>query len=340
MTLVIKSAGIRLALALVGLGSVVALGYVLLTHSGDARVQVAPELPRYVIYYNSDASPASALVGLPYTHIVLSFVTLRSVTDGDVILQLSPKLDHALDQIAALKADGKKVLISFGGGAMPGADYVKMVDHVDALADALVNVVTEHGFDGVDIDFEISEALHVTPPDDLFDGKTFLIDLTLALRKRMGEGPLLTHAPQPPYLDPDWHAGPYLEVLKQAGDAIDWIAVQYYNNPGYDAPLPADIVGLAEDTHITFYTGIATGLARFSWSPEKTLVALPVYHADAANGHLPPGQVMNEIVCPLVARFGDKFGGLAGWQFSTLTPDHQAWNQDVAGAFTGDNCTN
>lgn len=39
---------------------------------------------RFVVYYNSDASPASALIGLPYTHVILSFITARIGDDGSV----------------------------------------------------------------------------------------------------------------------------------------------------------------------------------------------------------------------------------------------------------------
>jgi len=63
-----------------------------------------------------------------------------------------------------------------------------------------------------------------------------------------------------------------------------------------------------------------------------------VYHADAVNGHLPPDEVHDDVICPLVARYGDRFGGLAGWQFSTLTDDHRYWNTQLAPALKGEGC--
>jgi chitinase len=303
-----------------------------------ARAEENATLPRYVVYYNSDTHPATALIGLPYTHVILSFVTVGDVSDDEIKLVIDPRLDNALPEIGALQADGKKVLLSFGGGAMEAGKYLKVVERVNVLADALINIVDEHGFDGIDIDFEVSAALQETPPSDSFDGRKFMIDLTLALRKRLGEGPILSHAPQPPYLDPAWHGGPYIEILKQAGDAIDWIAVQYYNNPAFDAPVPADIIGAAHRPKVTSYAGIASGAVGFKWSSDKTLVGLPIYHADASNGHLAPDVVDSEVVCPLVARYGDAFGGLAGGQFSTGTDDHQYWNTQLAPPFQGDGC--
>lgn len=302
--------------------------------AGAARA----EGPRYAIYYNSDASPAHALIGLPYTHVILSFLTVDEVTGNAIRLKLPDKLAEALTQIPALQADGKTVLLSFGGGDMKLAAYQKVAHRLAALANAIAHVVARHGFDGIDLDFEISASLHETRAPGMLDGRAFLIGLTRALRARLGKEALITHAPQAPYLDPRWHDGPYLDVLKAAGDAIDWITVQYYNNPRYDAPVAAEIVGNAADPPAWSFTGLVRGVSGATWPAAKTLVGLPVYRADAANGHLPPATVRHQVVCPLAARFGAAFGGLTGWQFSTLTADHRYWNADMAGALRGAGC--
>lgn len=300
--------------------------------------------PRYVIYYNSDASPASSLVGTPYTHVILSFITVapsrapKGVSKAPVSLVVPDKLGAALDVIAPLQAEGKKVLISFGGGDMKLADYGGVVGREDDLADAIAGFVAAHGLDGVDIDFEVSAALQTPQPANLFDGRAFLIDLTRALRVKLPPEALLTHVPQAPYLDPGWHGGPYLDVLRAVGDMIDWITVQYYNNPDFDAPVGARIVGARTDPLAWSYAGITSGTAGIGWPSAQTLVGLPVYRADASNGHLAPETVVAEIVCPLRARFGNSFGGLTGWQFSTLTSDHRFWNQRMVSAVRGAHC--
>jgi chitinase len=317
--------------------SLVAVAIVVAVLAGAAQAETA-HAPRYVIYYNSDASPAHALIGLPYTHVILSFLTVEDVTAGTIRLKLPDKLAGALPQISALQADGKAVLLSFGGGDMWLAAYQKVAHRLHALAAAIAAVVERHGFDGVDLDFEISASLHKERAPGMLDGRAFLIGLTRALRTRLGDAALITHAPQAPYLDPGWHGGPYLDVLKAAGDAIDWITVQYYNNPHYDAPAAHEIVGAVADPPAWSFTGLARGGSGVTWPPAKLLVGLPVYRADAANGHLPPATVRQAVVCPLVARFGTGFGGLTGWQFSTLTADHRYWNTDMAGALRSQGC--
>ena len=292
----------------------------------------AEETPRYVIYYNSEASPADKLIGLPYSHVILSFITLPPGGKGGLTLVVDTRLTRPLQLVKRLQADGKKVLISFGGGDMKLEAYRPAVGQEAALAKELAAFVARHGLDGIDLDFEATGALRHPLEDGAFDGRAFLIALTRELRKALPEGALITHAPQAPYFDPDWHSGPYLEILKQAGDAIDWVTVQYYNNPDFDLPVGIHLVGADTNPFPASYSGITGGAAGLDWPSEKTLVGLPVYKADAANGHQPPEVVRDEILKPLIARFGAKFGGLTGWQFSTLTADHRYWNEKLAKA--------
>ncbi|MBO6781867.1 MAG: hypothetical protein JJ899_01100, partial [Alphaproteobacteria bacterium] len=87
-------------------------------------------------------------------------------------------------------------------------------------------------------------------------------------------------------------------MLRRAGEAIDWITVQYYNNPGYDAPVASHIVGATAKPRAASYAGIVAGAHGWAWPASKTMVGLPVYRDDAENGHLPPETVRRAIVCP------------------------------------------
>ena len=78
--------------------------------------------------------------------------------DRPIALIVSNKPAPALDVIPRLRAEGKRILISFGGGDMKLADYAGVAGRVDDLADAIAGFVSAHGFDGVDIDFEVSAA--------------------------------------------------------------------------------------------------------------------------------------------------------------------------------------
>jgi hypothetical protein len=129
--------------------------------------------PRYVIYYNSNASPPEALIGTPYTHVILSFITVEpgAPDEGPVSLVVPGKLAPALAVIGRLQAEGKRVLISFGGGDMQLTDYTGLVGREELLADAIAAFVFVHGFDGVDIDFEVSAALHSRRRPGVLDGR-------------------------------------------------------------------------------------------------------------------------------------------------------------------------
>jgi chitinase len=280
--------------------------------------------PRYIIYYNSNASPVTDAVGLPYTHVVLTFVGAQR-TGAGIVVTAPDNMTTQLAAISRLQAAGQKVMVSYGGGAYANADYQPFEGHETELATALAAFVAAHGLDGIDIDFEVSEALHLTRPAGILNGARFLTRLTLALRTAMGPHALISHAPQGPYLDPGWHGGPYLQILRDAGDAVDWINVQYYNNPDFNA-------ALAPGDPAWSYAGLTSGKHGLDWPPEKTVVAKPVYKKDAASGYVAPEDLSKAVIAPLVARYGTRFGGLAGWQFSTHTDDHLYWNARMADA--------
>ncbi len=297
----------------------------------------ADATPRYVMYYHSDATPLSAMADTPYTHIILSFLRPTIEPDGSIGLISPPKLEPFWSDVPDLVSAGKKVLISFGGGLVTSADYAALAGREAELAERLAAFVVHKQLQGIDIDYEASDTFHLKRPSGVIDGRAFVIALTRELRARLPAGKyLITHAPQPPYLDPGWHGGPYLDVLRAVGDAIDWISVQYYDNPGFDKPVATHVVGLAEGASRTSYGALVEHPDGPLWPSNRLVVGKPVYHADATSGYLAPTVVIDEIVRPLRARYGQSFGGLMGWQFSNLTADHRAWNSVVGGAVLGE----
>lgn len=302
----------------------------LLLCAGDATRGWA-QAPRYIVYYNSAATPLAKVEAADYTHVMLSFLTVAE-TGGAAPLSLivPPVLTRQLDTVPALKRSGKTVLASFGGGAMSAGSWARIAGREAEVAALLAAFVRAHGVAGVGIDFEISAALQRPGPDRPFDGRALLVALTRELRAALPSGALISHAPQPPYLDPRWEDGPYLEILREVGDAVDWIAVQYYNNPSYDSPIVSHVLGDPSRPVATSIAGLTGGAGGVAWPVEKIVVGKPIYHADAGSGHLPPKRVRDEILKPLLDRYGVRFGGLMGWQFSDLTADHRYWNTRMA----------
>jgi chitinase len=295
-------------------------------------VVVAPAAAqtRYAIYYNSAATPLEKVATAGYTDVILSFLTIAPRGKGPLKLVVPPTLQSELPKVPVIKASNKRVLVSFGGGFTDRHSWKRLVGREQELAALLADFVKANGLDGVGIDFEISEALERKRAKHSFDGATLLINLTKALQAALPADALITHAPQPPYLDPKWEGGPYLRVLKEAGEHIDWISIQYYNNPGYESPAKRYVVGEPDDPFVTAYIGLVEATIEGGWPAPKILVGKPVFKGDANSGHLPPERVVSEIVKPLKDRYGEKFGGLMGWQYSDRTSDHRYWNDKIA----------
>ncbi len=294
---------------------------------------IAVAQPHFIIYYNSDASALSEIAEADYSHVIVSFLGAE-INDGGAIVLIPPKnMEKQWDSVALLKAKGIKVLISFGGGLAKAKDYEHLIGREDELSDLISAFVLAKGLDGIDLDFEASDMLHKERKAGVADGKAFLISLTKALRDRLpSKKYIISHAPQSPYLNPKWHGGPYLEILRSAGKDIDWIIVQYYNNPGQDGPVGNKVVGVSKGPYPTSYRGLVSKDGPLFWPSEKIIIGKPVYKADAFSGHLTPENMIKQIIRPLYSEYGDQFGGIAGWQYSTHTKDHQAWNNTLGKA--------
>lgn len=279
--------------------------------------------PRMVVYYNANTLPLSDIVGSAYTHVILAFIIPSSSSGGGLTLELSGNLDSAvLADIPAAKESGtRKVMVSVGGETFQSSDWQLASENVPDMATQIVNIVTSNGFDGVDIDFEDDAGFTGT-----YDGVTFLSDLSTALKSQLpGGSNLVTHAPQPPFFDAAWNGGPYLQIMANAGASIDFLNVQYYNNPWYVTPPNPNIVG-------DFVTSIPT-LAKNPATPVgKLVMGKPIGSSDAGSGWLDVSDLISEITQPLKTQFGSSAGGTMGWQYSS-DPGNK-WAAAIAAAQT------
>ena len=141
-------------------------------------------------------------------------------------------------QIAALQHEGKKVMISLGGGG----EHFTLADprRVPNFVSSVANIVTEYGFDGIDIDFE-SPSLSLDPGDTDFKHPTTpsIINLIAALRQlhdRFGPGFMISLVPegtQVPAGLPSYGGqfGSELPIAYALRDILSFIDVQDYNTP-------------------------------------------------------------------------------------------------------------
>ncbi len=90
--------------------------------------------------------------------------------------------DQVKTDIAYLKSQGKKVMISLGGGGK----YFKLDDpqNIPNFVSSVTSIVSEYGFDGVDIDFE-TPSLALVPGDTDFQHPTTpsVVNLITGLRQ-------------------------------------------------------------------------------------------------------------------------------------------------------------
>jgi chitinase len=140
--------------------------------------------------------------------------------------------------IAWLKSQGKKVMISLGGGGQHFtlADPNRVPNYVSSVT----QIVSDYGFDGVDIDFE-SPSLSIDPGDTDYRHPVTpsIVNLISAMRQlRDHFGPtfmtsLVPEGTQIPSGYPSYGGqfGSYLAITYAIRDFLSFIDVQDYNTP-------------------------------------------------------------------------------------------------------------
>jgi chitinase len=173
--------------------------------------------------------------------IIVAFANVNhQAPEGTMQMDLRPGLDLAQvkDDIAWLKNQGKKVLISLGGGG----EYFTLDQQtsIPNFVNSVVQIETEFGFDGIDIDFE-SPSLALDPGDtDFRHPKTAsevnLIAALHQLREHFGPDFMLTLVPEGTQIPGGYPGyggqfGSYLPLLWGVRDILSLVDVQDYNTP-------------------------------------------------------------------------------------------------------------
>jgi chitinase len=140
--------------------------------------------------------------------------------------------------IAYLKSQGKKVMISLGGGGQ----HFTLADQkrVPNFVSSVTRIVTEYGFDGIDIDFE-SPSLSIDPGDTDFKHPTTpsivnLISALRQLRDHFGSRFMTSLVPEGTQIPSGYPSyggqfGSYLAITYAIRDILSFIDVQSYNTP-------------------------------------------------------------------------------------------------------------
>jgi chitinase len=201
-----------------------------------------------LIGYWTGSGPGGTLLRLrdvapQWDVIIVAFANVNHhAPEGTMQMHVRPGLDLAQmkDDIAWLKSQGKKVLISLGGGG----EYFTLDQQssIPNFVDSVTQIETEFGFDGIDIDFE-SPSLVLDPGDTDFRHPTTasqvnLISALHQLREHFGPAFMLTLVPEGTQIPGGYPGyggqfGSYLPLLWGVRDILTFVDVQDYNTPPF-----------------------------------------------------------------------------------------------------------
>jgi chitinase len=173
--------------------------------------------------------------------ILVAFSTPdRNAPEGTMQFRTPAGLDteQFKADIAYHKSQGRKVMISLGGGGQHFtlADPKRVPNFVSSVA----RIVTEYGFDGIDIDFE-SPSLSIDPGDTDFRHPVTpsivnLISALRQLRDQFGARFMISLVPEGTQIPSGYPSyggqfGSCLAITYAIRDILSFIDVQSYNTP-------------------------------------------------------------------------------------------------------------
>ncbi|MCD9085722.1 chitinase [Stenotrophomonas sp. SY1] len=275
--------------------------------------------------------------------IVLAFAD--DMGEGKVAFNPDPKLDRAqlIADIAAKRAQGKIVVLSFGGEL--GTVTLNTQRDEDNFVRTTAEAINTFGLDGIDVDLEkIAGVTHGAP---------VVPHLISAVKRLHAMYPDLyvSMAPEHPYvqggyvsMDGIW--GAYLPLIDGLRGELDLLHVQLYNNGGLPTPYRAEkypggsvdmMVGSAKMLIEGF--DLAGGKGRFEGlRAEQVALALPSGLRAANNGYATPADINRAFDCLTTATGCDEvkpsqphpdFRGVMTWSINWDVSDKRAFSQPV-----------
>ncbi|RXH57836.1 glycosyl hydrolase family 18 protein [Granulicella sibirica] len=205
----------------------------------------APNGHKLIGYWAGYGSAGSTIplreVSPQWDIIIVAFSTPdKSAPEGTMQFKTPAGLDTAQfkGDIAYLKSQGKKVMISLGGGGQHFtlANPKRVPNYVSSVT----KIVEDYGFDGIDIDFE-SPSLSIDPGDSDFKHPVTpsivnLIDALRQLRAHFGSEFMVSLVPEGTQIPSGYPSyggqfGSYLAITYAIRDILSFIDVQDYNTP-------------------------------------------------------------------------------------------------------------
>ncbi|WP_394845363.1 glycosyl hydrolase family 18 protein [Pendulispora brunnea] len=249
-------------------------------------------LPKHFLtgYWHNFVNPAVELklrdVPAEYDVIAIAFAE-ASATPGTVTFGVDSGLSSALGgysnadfkaDVQTLKSRGKKIILSVGGEA----GRVSVSDSASAtnFANSVRSIMSEYGFDGVDIDLENG----LNP--------TYMAQALRSLRSQVGSSLIITMAPQT--IDMQSTGASYFQLALNIKDILTVVHTQYYNS---GSMLGCDQAQAYSQGSINFITALACIQLENGLRPDQVALGLPAGTGAANGGVVAPSVVNNALDC-------------------------------------------
>jgi len=258
--------------------------------SGTA--QAAGALPAHVLtgYWHNFNNGSTALrlsdVPASYDIIAVAFADAVAGRPGGVRFTLDPGLSSQLGgysdaqfraDISAIRAAGRKVIISVGG--QNGTISVNDATSAANFAADVTGMMRDYGFDGVDIDLE--NGISAGP-------------MGTALRQIAsagGTGTVITLAPQT--IDMQTTSSGYFQLALNIKDILTIVNMQYYNS-GTMLGCDQQVYGQG---NVNFLTALACIQLRGGLRADQVGLGLPATSSAAGGGFQAPSNVNAALDC-------------------------------------------
>lgn len=264
-----------------------------------------PELVGYWHNWNDGNAPYLELsqVDPRYTVIEVSFAVPAAGSTYDMVFTPAETAPATfIADVAALQAQGKKVLITIGGAN--ATVHLDSDAERDQFVSSMLDILDTYGFDGIDIDLEgssvaISGGTIANPTDAriirLIDAVNSIADQYEATN---GVPMMLTMAPETAYVQGGMSAyggiwGAYLPIIDALRNRLDILQVQLYNSGsmyGIDGGIysqgTADFIVSQTEALLQ---GFTTGGGFYApLPPEQVVIGLPACPLAAGGGYVSP----------------------------------------------------
>ena len=225
-------------------------------------------------------------VNSQYDLIAVAFANADPANPGGVTFSIDSGLSSALggyteaqfsSDIATLHSQGKKVIISVGG--QNGTIVVNDSTSATNFANSVYSLITNYGFDGVDIDLENT----LNP--------TYMTSALQQLSAKVGSGLIITLAPQT--IDMQSTSSDYFQLALNIKDILTLVNMQYYNSGSMNG---CDGNVYSQGTE-DFLTALACIQLQGGLRPDQIGLGLPASSSAAGGGAVPPSTVNAALDC-------------------------------------------